>query len=593
MADQEIQPNVPVRELISKIWSLFDRKDHRRLIGILALMLIGTMMDVLGVGLIVPVIAILSNPDSLKEVPMLGAIHQMLGSPATHTFLLWSLGGLLTVFVIKNVFLYAVYQIQNRFIYQKYAEIAGRLTSGYLLRPYTFHLQKNTAQLIRNISSELPRLVSSVLVPGLLLVSESLVFLGLFMLAIFFNPVATLIATAVLGTVLWLFYSFFRPSLAMWGRRVQEHSGGMIQQLQQGLGGIKEVKLYGRESHVTKNFVRHADIYTRNACRHLTLNQSSRLMVETLVIVVLLGTVMALVISSSQTSSILTTLALYAAIAFRLMPSANRLLTAATSIRFGTEALNVIHEDLKAIPVEQGDNKEKTKFLSFREAIELRNVTYTYEGAHQPVMECVNLRLEHGIMAGFHGESGAGKTTLVDLILGLIEPDEGKIFVDGQPIGSNLNGWQRQIGYVPQSIFLTDDTLRRNVAFGLEDKHIDDSRVWESIRLAQLDEFVKGKPDGLDTIVGERGIRLSGGQRQRIGIARALYHDPAVLVLDEATAALDSETEDGFIEVIRSLKDGKTILIISHRLSTLRHCHEQFQMNNGQITPVVAEAVES
>ena len=279
--------------------------------------------------------------------------------------------------------------------------------------------------------------------------------------------------------------------------------------------------------------------------------------------------------------AVLPTLGLFAAAAFRLMPSVSRVLSAVQSLRYGLPVIDILIEELKlATPEIAGTYSPATPFHA---VLELRHVTYAYPGAAESALKDISLTIRHGESIGFIGTSGAGKSTLVDILLGLLTPDTGEVRMDGSDIQSNLRNWQNQIGYVPQSIFLTDDTLRRNVGFGLANEQIDDAAVQRAIQAAQLEEFVNSLPGGLDTLVGERGIRLSGGQRQRIGIARALYHDPAVLVLDEATSALDTATERDVMQAVRALQGSKTILIVAHRLSTMAHCNWLYRLEQGRV----------
>jgi ATP-binding cassette subfamily C protein len=351
--------------------------------------------------------------------------------------------------------------------------------------------------------------------------------------------------------------------------------------LQHAFGGIKEVKIFCCEKFYSKAFAWHAEEYAQNARRHSLLSQSSRQVIEVLVISILLGAVMVLVGNGGSMETVVPVLAFYAAAAFRLMPSVQRLLNSANSIRYGARSLRLLRPELLFARAQSKSRPESSGKVLLRDQLVLRNVTFRYPEGHEDVLRDINLNIRCGSMVGFQGQSGAGKTTLVDVILGLLEPTQGEVIVDEVSILNNLPGWQANIGYVPQSIFLIDDTLRCNVAFGLEKKEIDDERVNEVLRQAQLEDFVKSRPGGIETLVGERGVRLSGGQRQRIGIARALYHDPDILVLDEATASLDLNTEAEFIKAVESLKNKKTVLMISHRLSTLAKCDFKYHLENG------------
>jgi ABC-type multidrug transport system fused ATPase/permease subunit len=311
-----------------------------------------------------------------------------------------------------------------------------------------------------------------------------------------------------------------------------------------------------------------------------TLQQLPRLWLELLAVSGLAILVISMLAQSRALEAVLPALGLFAAVAFRLMPSVNRLLGAVQTLRYGMPVIDTLWEEFRfAVPEVTVTQRS---VVPFRGTLELNHITYTYPGVAEPVLKDISLAIQRGESVGFIGASGAGKSTLVDILLGLLAPEIGEVRVDGNDIKANLRNWQDQIGYVPQSIFLTDDTLRRNVAFGLPDKQIDNAAVQRAIRAAQLDEFVDSLPDGLETVVGERGIRLSGGQRQRIGIARSIYHDPAVLVLDEATSSLDTETERGVMQAIMALQGSKTVLIIAHRLSTVEHCNRLYRLEDGK-----------
>jgi ABC-type multidrug transport system fused ATPase/permease subunit len=593
MADTDSMNSMSIGQILAKLWSLFDRDDRRKILGLLLLVLVGSFLEVMGVGLIVPVVALLSDPSIMNQEGPVKYLFELLGSPTQRAFMFWVLGLLLGAFVFKNVFLFASSWLQSQFIFSRQSEMCRALLSVYLNQPYTFHLQKNTAALVRNITSEVPVLFSSVFMQAIILLSEILVFAGVVTLIIWASPVAALVAMGGLGVVLMAYYRFFRFRLGRWGELVQEHSGGMIQQVQESLGGIKEVKIMGREQYFVQAFATHADNYAVNSRRYYLLSNTTRLIIETFVVAVLLGMVMALLARGVVMDSVVPALALYAAAAFRMMPSANRIMGAFNSIRFGAKSIQVIHHDFLTVETSESHHPKSIHSLKFNGVLELRDVAYQYPGAHELALKNVQLSIPRGSMVGFQGPSGAGKTTMVDLILGLIKPVRGEIFVDDSSIHENLADWQSQIGYVPQSIYLTDDTLRRNIAFGLADDQIDDEQVWEALRMAQLDVFVQSLPLGLETFVGERGVRISGGQRQRIGIARALYTSPDVLVFDEATASLDVETESEFIEVVKSYHGKKTVVIVSHRLSTLEHCDARYNLINGQLFDVGLSVVSN
>jgi ABC-type multidrug transport system fused ATPase/permease subunit len=354
-----------------------------------------------------------------------------------------------------------------------------------------------------------------------------------------------------------------------------------IQHLQQGLGGAKDVKLLGRES----DFLNQYSIHNKESARvnqlNNTVQQLPRIWLELLAVCGLVALVLVMLAQGGALETIIPKLGLFAVVTFRLMPSISRLLNVMQSLKYCLPVIDVLQKDLILPAPEEQENKSTQS--TFHKSLELQHITYTYPSADLPSLKDISLSIQCGESVGFIGTSGAGKSTLVDILLGLLPPDHGVVSVDGKDIQKNLRFWQNQIGYVPQSIYLTDDTLLRNIAFGLSSEQINQESVLKAIRAAHLDDFIQSLPEGLNTIVGERGVRLSGGQRQRIGIARALYHDPSVLVLDEATSALDTATEVGVMEAVRELHGSKTIIIVAHRLSTIEHCDRLYQLENGQI----------
>lgn len=564
-----------------KIWGLLTPVERRSAVVLLGLMFIGMMLETLGVSLVIPAIALLTQIDFAYRYPMLQSALQSLGNPSQKNLVIGGMLVLVGVYLIKALFLALLAWRQTHFAFGVQAQLSQRLFAVYLRQPYTFHLQRNSAQLIRNAINEVSLFTFNGILPGMLLLTEGLVLLGLCILLLIVEPLGALIVVSVLGAAAWGFHRLTRTRIAHWGEARLHHEGLRIQHLQQGLGGIKDVILLGREAEFLEQYRVHNLKCTRMGQLQNTLQQLPRLWLELLAISGLAILVIIMLIQDRELVSVLPTLGLFAATAFRLIPSVNRVLGAVQSLRYGLPVIDILHTELNLVSPESVANRSSVS--SFRTALEFSHVTYTYSGALEPSLIDISLIIKRGESVGFIGTSGAGKSTLVDILLGLFAPDAGEVRVDGMDIQENVRSWQDKIGYVPQSIFLTDDTLRRNVAFGLADDQIDDDAVHRAILTAQLNEFVVSMPDGLETIVGERGIRLSGGQRQRIGIARALYHDPAVMVLDEATSALDADTERDVMQAVTALQGSKTILIVAHRLSTVEHCDRLYRLEQGRI----------
>jgi ABC-type multidrug transport system fused ATPase/permease subunit len=576
-----------------KVWQLMTPSERRGALGLLGLMIVGMLLETLGIGLVVPALALLTEPEYSRRFPALQGMLAYFGNPSRSQLILGAMVALAVVFLVKNSFLAFLVWRQMRFTFTMPAQLSQRLFAAYLRQPYTFHLRRNSAELLRNVTVDVSILANNAMLPGLILISETLVLLGLCTVLMIFEPLGALAVVSVLGLAAWGFHRLMRRRIERWGLARQHHEGLRIQHLQQGLGGAKDIKVLGREAEFLNRYEVHNVQSARMAQLHSTFQQFPRLWLEVLAVTGLAMLVAVMLAQGSALGDILPTLGLFAAAAFRLMPSANRAIAAAQSLRYGLPVIDTLHAELEAsrAPAETRAGVG----APFGRELMLNQVSFTYPGAARQALTDLSLSIACGETVGFIGSSGAGKSTLVDVVLGLLKPDHGEVRVDGVDIASSMRNWQAQIGYVPQSIFLTDESLRSNVAFGLREDHIDDAAVWRALRAAQLEEFVRSLPDGIQTPVGERGVRLSGGQRQRVGIARALYHDPAVLVLDEATSSLDTATERGVMQAVDALHGAKTIVIVAHRLSTVERCDRLYRLEGGRVvehgTPATMLAV--
>jgi len=573
----------------TKIRQLLTPAQRKSATVLLGLTVIAMALETLGVGLLIPVIALLMQGDLATRYPAVFPVIAWLGNPGQRALVVDAMLGLTGTYLAKNVFLAFLGWRQTRFAFGVQAQLSQRLFTTYLRQPYTFHLQRNSAQLIHTATGEVSAFAHSAIGSAMLLLTEGLVLLGIASLLLVIEPLGVLTVALVLGGSTWGFHRITRARIARWGQAHEHHEELRLQHLMQGLGGAKDVKLFGREGDFLAQFHVHNTQSARMEQLQQTLQQFPRLWLELFAVAGLATLVLSMVAQGRDMSSIVPTVGLFAAAAFRLMPSVNRILGAVQSLRYGLPVIDSLHQELQLAAPEPIAQSDRGTFR-FNQEIRLVDVSYAYPSASAPALNPVSMNIQRGESVGLIGPSGSGKSTLVDIILGLLTPADGQVRVDGEDIQQNLRGWQDQIGYVPQSIYLTDDTLRRNVAFGLPEEHIDDAAVRAAIMAAQLDDFVASLPQGVGTLVGERGIRLSGGQRQRIGIARALYHDPAVLVLDEATSSLDAPAERSVMEAVTTLQRSKTLLIVAHRLTTVEHCDRLYRLEQGGIVAEGAPA---
>ena len=566
---------------INKFIYLFKRKERRGMVVLLFLMLIGMILEVFSIGIIIPIVTILSDPTSLEGYPIVKSLFsEYIFSINQENIFITGISLIVMVYTAKTIFLIFLYWRQTKFIYNSQSNISSRLLSVYLNQPYSFHMQRNSAQLIRNVVNETTQFSNGSINTGLTLITEVLVVIGVVTLLIVVEPKGAIIVGLSLILVGLIFYFSTRTFILRLGKSRQVNEGYRIQHVQQGLGGIKDIKLLNREGFFIERYNFNNRNFANAAQKQSFLLNIPRLGIELIAIIVLGILAFSMTSKGESVSNIMPTMAMFGAAAFRLMPSLNRILGNWQTFQYNQPVVEILYGELHG----QAELINKQSFVkkSFNNSIQLNNLSFSYDDKHV-VVDGISLEIKKNSSIGFIGESGAGKSTLLDLILGLIQPTSGKILSDGQDIHHAVKEWQENIGYVPQTIYLTDDTLRNNIAFGIDNDDIDDDMVNKAIKLAQLDEYISNLEHGIDTFVGESGIRLSGGQKQRIGIARALYHDPDILVLDEATSALDHKTEKEAMEAINFLCGKKTLLIIAHRLSTVSNCDYLYKLDKGKV----------
>ena len=565
-----------------KIWNLLSRRERKYALILLMMMFVGMCLETLGIGMVIPAIVLITHEDVGASYPIIRPVLVALGNPSQGTLIVGGMFTLVAIYLVKALYLGVLAWLQGLYQAAVKVRLSQRLFTTYLRQPISFHLQRNSAQLIRNAVAEANQLAMSGLGAAMRLCTDGLLLLGIGALLLLVEPLGALIISVVLGSTAWGFQRITRARVIAWGEARRYHEVLRIQHIQQGLGGAKDIKLLGRESDFLEQFYVHT-VHAARATRLMDiLRQVPRLGLELLAVLGLAILVLIMLVQERELATIMPTLGLFGVAAFRLLPSVNRVLGAIQELRFSVPVIDNLYEELQlAAPALPARGVKPTREL--RQEIRLTDVSYVYAGASIPALNEVSFSIRQGETVGLIGPSGSGKSTLVDVLLGLLTPTAGYVTVDGHDIHESLRPWQDQIGYVSQSIYLTDDSLRRNVAFAVPSEDIDDEGVRRAIEAAQLKEFVASLPNGVESVVGERGIRLSGGQRQRIGIARALYHDPGVLVLDEATSSLDTATEQGVMRAVVALQASKTILIVAHRLSTVKHCDRLYRLEKGYI----------
>jgi ABC-type multidrug transport system fused ATPase/permease subunit len=570
--------------IFKKVYRLLLPFQRKEAFILMPLMIFGMFLEAVSLGAVVPVTSIMVS-GKFSQYPFLNFATEGL-NVGEEQIIIYAMLGLAGLFLIKNIFLAFLAWRQANFSYSVRADLSNQLFSKYLNMPYAFHLQNNSAQLIRNVTAE-ASLIAVALNSIMTITTESLITLGVFFILMKVEPVGAISAIGFLGGAGWLFYRFTKMRILAWGQGRQYHDGMQLQHLQQGLGAIKDISILGRQGKLITEFSSHSEGIAHIEARQATFQQLPRLWLELLAVFGLVILVLTMQQSNHTGINIIPVVALFAVAAFRLLPSINRILAAIQLLRYGLPAIDLVYKDIyinKKKDLIKSPNLNDTPAIApFSREIEVSKISYRYPEASKLALDDINFRIQKGSCVGFVGPSGSGKSTLVDVVLGLLEPQHGEIKVDGHNIQDNLRWWQNQIGYVPQSVVLVDSSLRANIAFGVPESEVDEESIKIAIKSAQIDEFIASLPDGLDTQVGERGVRLSGGQLQRIGIARALYHDPPILVLDEATSALDSVTENEVMQAVNALHRNKTILIIAHRLSTVMQCDVLCAIENGKI----------
>lgn len=572
-------------ETFRKINYIFSARQKGRLVLLFIIILGGTVMELLGVSAVLPLVNAVLAPDVMLEKEYVRYLYELLHLTSPSQIIILLSSGLIVVYIAKNIYLLGMYRAQYQFVFNNQRRLSTQLMNCYMHQPYIFHTMHNSAELIRNISSDSAMFFSSVLA-FLQLFTEISVCVVLFFFLLFTDTVITFSVTILMIFFLVLFMKYNKKRIVNYGQLSRKYSVTMSKCLRQAFGSIKETLILGKESYFVDTYNRDYDKAMSAQKKYQLLCILPRPIMETVCICGLLLIVIIKLLLGQDMQGLIPTLSVFAIAAVRMLPSFNRISGYLTAITYNKPGVDTVYDSLKAaedLLKKLETKKEVKEAIIFEEDIKASHVSFKYPNIDKFVLKDVNITIPRNKSIAFIGPSGAGKTTLADIILGVLEPCEGSILVDGADIKSRVGEWHQKIGYIPQSIYLTDDTLKRNIAFGMTNKDIDEDKIWKALQLAQLKEFVEELEDGLETMVGEHGTRLSGGQRQRIGIARALYNEPEVLVLDEATSSLDNDTEAAVMEAINNLAGSKTLIIIAHRLSTIEKCEITYEVRDTDV----------
>ena len=579
-----------MRNSFQKILKILDAKQKRTMVLLVFVMLIGAILEALGITLIIPIMQAIVNPDSIESNEYhMGDLYNLLGCTSVKQFALVMMVAIIVVFAVKNIYLFGEQKLLLNFIYKNQFATSNRMMINFMKRPYEYYLGANTSIIQRGITSDINN-VYALILNILQLTSEVIVFAILVAVLIAVDPVMTVTIAVLLVLVLLIIKQFLKPILVKAGKDNQDYYASLFRWISESVDAVKEIKIANRENYFITEYAKTGHGYVEAVQKYNLLSATPRLLIEWIFIAGIVVYMIAQVLGGSgDLTGLVPQLTAFGLAAARLLPSANRMNTYLTNISYFQPFLdNVsdnlqeeIHDETISYDAADYDPRTRAEKLPVTHSIEMRDIVFHYPNTDVKIFDHAGVTFPVGQSVGIVGASGGGKTTLVDIMLGLLTPQNGTILADGVDVQTNYPGWLRNIGYIPQQIYMLDTNIRKNVAFGVPDEDIDDAKVWAALKEAQLDEHVRSLQDGLDTEIGQHGIRFSGGQRQRIGIARALYEDPEVLVLDEATSALDNETEAAIMESVNRLHGRKTLIIIAHRLQTIEKCDIVYRVEDG------------
>lgn len=568
--------------MLKKIGYILTAKEKRNVVALLFMVVIGSFLELAGVSIFMPFINVIMDMDSIQETPYLSYVYHLFGFKDNTHFIVAIAGAIIFVYIFKNLYLAIEKNIIYKYSYRIQQRTSTGLLQAYMDEPYAFHLNKNMAELQRSMQEDTD-LFTKGIIHVLELVAELVVCMVIGIYLFFVSKSITVIVVGAMLICTLVFTRSIKKHVKTIGQENQAYKGKLYQWMNQALGGVKEIKVLNREDYFIENYNEYFKKYIVGLRISRLFGVLPKYIVETVCMVgLLIAIIVKILFGQKDILDFLPQLSVFAVAAFRLMPSVGKINEHFSCALYSLPSLELIYNDLKAVEEVKAQIKNTDPDWKFKDMVKLSHIRYHYPDSDEDVLTDVNMEIKKGTTVAVIGSSGAGKTTLIDILLGLLEPQYGKLFADDLDIEKNLSTWQKEIGYIPQVIYLSDDTIRNNVAFGVKKEAISDEAIVEALKQAQLYEFVQNLPEGLDTYVGDRGVRLSGGQRQRIGIARALYHNPEILVLDEATSALDNETETAVMEAINSLQGLKTMVIIAHRLTTIQNADIIYEIADGK-----------
>ena len=572
-------------KILKKLNVLLDKKQKKTMVWLVIMMIIGAGLQVAGVGMIVPVVNVVMNSNAIETNELVRTLYGLLGGGSQKRFTVIIMLALIAIFIIKNVFLYFQQKFTFAFVYTNQFRTSERMMKNYLRRGYEFYLNADTAVVQRSITSDVNNMYALILAL-LQLMSDAIIFVFLVCYCLAQDVAMTILLAVVMILLLWVIKKILKPILRKAGEDNQNYYSGLFKWISQTVQGIKEVKIAGKEQYFVAEYVKCGEGYVNAVQKYSLYNNIPKLFIEAICVTCMIGYMLVMLLSGVSSDAMMQTLTAFAAAALVLLPCVNRINNQINNISyfepFFMGVTDHLQDEISGEKTDMSFAIEAEEKLPVKKQITMKDITYSYPNSDRLIFDHADLEIPVGAAVGIVGTTGAGKSTVVDIMLGLLEPKTGTIYADDVDVKTQYRGWLKNVGYIPQMIFMLDDTIRHNVAFGVADDKIDEKRLWEVLKEAQLDEFIKTLPQGLDTGIGERGIRLSCGQRQRIGIARALYEDPEVLIMDEATSALDNDTEAAIMASINRLHGKKTLIIIAHRLQTIEKCDIVYRVENGK-----------